>query len=322
MPDTPGLEFRTTSLSETDRAVQESPALSDLSERDKPWDKHKANADWVSKHYAGSEFDRYSQRTSLCADLLRFKLAPDAFEGTYKLKLASAKFCRVRHCPICQWRRSLRWKARACDILPKVVDEYPKARWLFLTLTVKNCDMTDLRSTLNRMNKAFKRMTERKAWPAIGWIRSVEVTRNRHNGTAHPHFHCLLMVKPSYFGREYLSQAAWVDLWQSCGRLDYKPILDVQAMRKGVPPTVLIPEILKYAVKESDMVGDREWFLELTHQLHKTLGVTVGGVLRGYFRNVEREVEENLVGEDAKGEVDEGSLFFGWRSCEKRYRLR
>ena len=322
MPKTSGGEFRTPSLAEIDSGVQESPALSELSERDKPWDKHKLNTERISKHYAGSEFESYSQRTKLCADLLKFKLTPDAFEGVYKLKLASAKFCRVRHCPICQWRRSLRWKAKACDILPKIVEEHPKSRWLFVTFTVKNCEITDLRYTISMMNRGFKRMTERKAWPAVGWIRSVEVTRNHRNGTAHPHFHCLLMVTPSYFGRGYLSQAKWVELWKSCARLDYKPILDVQAVRKGTSPTVLIPEILKYAVKESDMVGDRLWFLELTRQLHKTLGVTVGGVLRDYFRNVDREIEENLVGEDNEAEVDEGSLYFGWRRQEKKYRLK
>ena len=322
MPKISGVEFRTPSLAEIDSGVQESPALSDLSERDKPWDRHKLNTERVSKHYASSEFDSYSQRTKLCADLLKFKLTPDSFEGAYKLKLASAKFCRVRHCPICQWRRSLRWKAKACDILPRVVEEHPKSRWLFVTFTVKNCDITDLRDTISMMNRGFKRMTERKAWPAVGWIRSVEVTRNRRNGTAHPHFHCLLMVMPSYFGRGYLSQSAWVELWQSCARLNYKPILDVQAVRKGAPPTVLIPEILKYAVKESDMVEDREWFLELTRQLHKTLGVTVGGILRGYFRNVDREIEDNLVGEDNGEELDEGNIFFEWKRREKKYRLK
>ena len=322
MPSISGREFRTPSLAEIDSGVQASPALSDLSKRDRPWDKHKLNAERVSKHYAGSEFQGYSQRTSLCADLLKFKLIPDAFEGAYKLKLSSAKFCRVRHCPICQWRRSLRWKARACEILPRVVEDHPKYRWLFATFTVKNCDIEDLRRTLSIMNRGFKRMVERKAWPAVGWIRSVEVTRNQINGTAHPHFHCLLMVRPSYFGREYLSQMKWVSLWQSCARVDYKPILDIQAIRKDVPPTVLIPEILKYAVKESDMVKDRLWFLELTRQLHKTLGVTVGGILRNYFRNVDQEIESDLVGEDNQDEINEGSCYFGWRQDEKKYRLK
>ena len=297
------------------------PALSDVSERDKPWDSHKANTVKVAEHYAKGGYSRYAERASLCADLLQFRLCPDAFEGAYKLKLASAKFCRLRHCPICQWRRSLRWKAKAYQILPKVVDDYPKHRWLFATFTVKNCEISELRSTLQHMNKAFKRMTERKAWPAIGWVKSVEVTRNRKNGTAHPHIHTLLLVPPSYFSHGYLSQQKWVDMWQSCARLDYQPILDVRALNQRIPPTALIPEVLKYAVKESDMVGNREWFLELTRQLHKTLGVTTGGVLRDYFRNVDREIEDDLIGDGNEADVDEGRLYFGWKRAENKYRM-
>ncbi|WP_170869787.1 protein rep, partial [Shigella sonnei] len=27
-----------------------------------------------------------------------------------RLRLREAHFCRVRHCPVCQWRRSLMWQ--------------------------------------------------------------------------------------------------------------------------------------------------------------------------------------------------------------------
>jgi hypothetical protein len=77
--------------------------------------------------------DSHAERVSLCSPLLEFKLVPDKKTGQQRLKLASAKFCRVRHCPICQWRRSLRWKAKAYENLPKVVADYPDGRWIFLS---------------------------------------------------------------------------------------------------------------------------------------------------------------------------------------------
>ena len=117
------------------------PNLSDLSQRDKPWDKHRGNADVVSGYYAGSEFQDYSNRVHDCSELLDFKLVPDESEGMLKLKLNTARFCRVRHCPVCQWRRSLMWKAKAYKILPRIVEDYPKYRWLFVTLTVRNFDI-------------------------------------------------------------------------------------------------------------------------------------------------------------------------------------
>lgn len=300
----------------------DSSALSDLSSKDKPWDKHRGNADRVQHHYWNSaEFKAYAQRVSECAQLLEFNpTAPDE-NGERKLKLSSARFCRVRHCPVCQWRRSLMWKAKAYKVLPKIVEKYPKHRWLFMTLTVRNCRITELRDTLQHMNKSFRKMTRRKTWPATGWLRSVEVTRGR-DGSAHPHFHCLLMVKSSYFTHGYIKQAEWVETWRSCLKVDYNPVMNIQAIRKKSQPMQLVPELLKYCTKESDLVADQGWFLELTRQMHKLQCIATGGVLKQYLRELEQEPDD-LIGEsDEPEQADEDfSLYFGWRRSEKRYRL-
>ena len=267
------------------------------------------------------EFERYAARIDECAKLLDFRLVPDSDEGVLKLKLSAARFCRVRHCPVCQWRRSLMWKAKAFKVLPQIVAVYPKHRWLFLTLTVKNCPISELRVTLDRMNKSWQRFSQLKAFPAVGHLRSTEVTRGK-DASAHPHFHCLLLVPPSYFGKGYIKQAEWVEMWRRSLRVDYNPVLDIRPVKRGQTPMQLVPEILKYCVKESDMVGDRQWFLELTRQLHKTKAVVAGGVLREYLAELEHEPED-LIGEDGEGEggVDEGHLYFGWRSLEVKYRM-
>lgn len=306
----------------TPETVQQPEALelSQVSDRDQVWDKHRANADKVSSHYRGSKsFSQYSQRIDFCSQLLDFRLVPEPEEGLLKLKLSASRFCRVRTCPVCQWRRSLMWKAKAYQALPKVVKDFPKHRWLFLTLTVKNCPVEELRTTLTHLNKSFVRLTKLKDWPADGWIKSVEVTRGR-DGNAHPHLHALLMVPASYFGAAYVSQARWVEMWRSSARLDYNPQTHVRAIAKNHNPTSIIPEILKYQVKESDLVANREWFLELTKQLHKTRAVAVGGVLRGYMSELECEPED-LIGNTNEGEVDEGHLYFGWKSSQKKYKL-
>ncbi|MEO8893284.1 MAG: protein rep [Coleofasciculaceae cyanobacterium] len=299
----------------------EVPALSDLSQKDKPWDKHRGNADKVANHYRGSEFRQYAGRIDLCSQLLDFRLVPDADAGELKLKLSSARFCRVRTCPVCQWRRSLMWKAKAYKVLPKIVADFSTHRWLFLTLTVKNCQISELKETLNWMNKSWQRLTQLKAFPAEGLLRSTEVTRGK-DGSAHPHFHCLLMVKPGYFGKNYIKQEEWVDMWRRSLRIDYNPVLDVQAVKKGQQPMQLVPELLKYCVKESDLVVDREWFLELTRQLHKMKAVAVSGVLRQYLADLEKEPDD-LVGKDDEGEgdLDEGHLYFGWKWKLKKYKL-
>lgn len=304
--------------SKSSHVTNDSPALSELSPGDKPWDKHRSFADRVEHHYQGSQFQAYADRVRDCSQLLSFGLTlqPD---DSLKLKLKAAKFCRVRHCPVCQWRRSLMYKARMYKVLPKIVEKYPKHRWLFVTLTQKNVAITDLRETVTEMHKGFARLSKLKAFPAVGWIRSTEVTRGRI-GDAHPHIHSLLMVPTTYFGNGYLSKKKWIEMWRNSMRLDYSPVIDVQAVKHGDQPMGLVPEICKYITSESDMVADRDWFLELTRQMHKIRGVGTGGILKQYLSELEQDPDD-LIGEDGLSEEEYGRIHFGWKRVEKKYRM-
>nr|WP_301272990.1 protein rep [Acetobacter orientalis] len=240
--------------------------------------------------------------------------------------MKEAHFCRVRHCPVCQWRRSLMWQARFYQVLPGLIDAHTGARWLFLTLTVRNCPVDDLRATLKAMNESWRRLVLRPEFkPVQGWIRTTEVTRGR-DGSAHPHFHALLMVPPSWFTRHYVKQARWVELWQSCARLNYAPSVDVRAVhpRKGEDGIQSIQqaaaETLKYAVKPADMTTDPEWFMELTRQVHKLRFVATGGVLKDVLKEGQ-ESDEELALVDGDGEPDDGArVGFNWRPTDRKYR--
>ena len=107
------------------------------------------------------DFERYASRIDKCSGVLRFAWAGDPETGEIRLRLREAHFCRVRHCPVCQWRRSLMWLARFYDALPEIQQAHPKARWLFLTLTVKNCGIGELRGQLQAMNQAWRRLVVR-----------------------------------------------------------------------------------------------------------------------------------------------------------------
>jgi hypothetical protein len=227
------------------------------------------------------------------------------------------------------------WQARFLKALPVIEASYPKARWLFLTLTVRNVPITELRQSLQEMNRAWQRLIKRKEFGAVlGWIRTTEVTRGK-DGSAHPHFHCLLMVRSSYFsGVSYVKQERWVDLWRECARLDYRPSVRIQTVKpKGgtkpggteSPLRWAVAETLKYSVKPEDMM-DRDWLLELTRQVFKLRFVASGGVLKDILREAE-ETERDLLraddraddGEDSEG--GEPTLFFDWRRDIKRYVL-
>ena len=308
----------------SDISNHQSPSLSEISPRDKPWEIHRAESDQISSNYRGSEFQRYAERIDDCSQFLGFGLVPNADEGAYHLKLRTARFCRVRTCMVCAWRRSLMYKARAFKALPKVLADFPEARYLFMTLTLKNCPVHELRNSIFHLNSSFRRMAKRKYFPAIGYLKTVEVTRGKR-GDAHPHLHILMMVEKSFFGRNYINKKEWCACWKQAAKVDYTPIIDVRAIKAKDSPLRLLAEVVKYQTKPNDLIfSDRAWFLEYTRQIHRTNAFALGGVFKDYFKELEREETTNeLIGGNEEGQdgPDEGELFFNWRKFEKKYRM-
>jgi len=218
------------------------------------------------------------------------------------------------------------WQARFFQALPAIQQAYPSAKWIYLTLTVKNLEPTEVRQMISHLNASFVRMTKREAWPGLGWVRSLEMTRGK-DGSAHPHIHALVMVPASYFGKGYLTHDKWVQLWRSCARLDYDPMVNVQTVKpkaaglEGLHGALV--ETFKYSIKPSDMVADEIWFWEVTKQLHKTRFIGLGGCLRGFFSVDEPETDDDLIHADGEtGESNDGGMLFGWQTGERRYRRR
>jgi hypothetical protein len=181
------------------------------------------------------------------------------------------------------------------------------------------------------MNAAWHKLIKRKVFPALGFVKSVEVTRGV-GGTAHPHFHCLMLVPAGYFKRGYISHAKWTSLWQSCLKTDYPPILDVRVVKskKDTSNDVLdvsnqamaeaVCETLKYAVKPSDLLADPNWLDELTKQLQKTRAISIGGCLKEFFSE---DDPEDLINGDIQEEekIDDNTyLFFNWSTIVSRYK--
>ena len=305
-------------------ASTDQTCLSDFSPGDKPWDVHAGERDQVRNLYLESGHP-YARRITDCSQWLDFALtSTDSDEVAFKLQ--DSKFCRVRHCPVCQWRRSLKWRAKFFQVLPQIREVYSTARFIFLTLTVKNCDLSDLRSQITIMNQAWGRLVKRKSFPALGWVRSLEVTKSK-DGSAHPHFHCLLMVPTGYFDSSggYLNQSEWSNLWQSALKINYTPIVNVKIVKpklgvEGDGIAAAVCETLKYSVKPDDLVSDRNWLLGLTEQLHKVRAVAVGGVLKQYLADLEKEPDDLIhVDDDSIAGIELGRLHFKWRYQTKQY---
>lgn len=191
-----------------------------------------------------------SLRVYECGSYLEYSVSVD------DKRLSAANFCRDRLCPMCNWRRSLKifgQVSRVMDVLEK-----RNYRFLFLTLTVRNCSAADLPDTVTALLMGWRALYRSSVFSAavLGSFRSLEVTRNSETGTYHPHLHCILAVTSGYFcGPSYLSQAAWTDLWRECCSLDYTPIVHIQTV-KAVPSGLAgaVAEVAKYSVKATDFL--------------------------------------------------------------------
>lgn len=332
-------------LSVSDRKTQ-SEFLTDLSPQDKPWDKNKAFSGDMVSMLSQSENEahrKHGVRIDECAQNLEFGFVLVSTEtGETKLRLKLARFCRVRYCPVCQWRRALMWVSRFFDAFPRIYEANPDMRYIMLTLTVRNCSITDLRSIVDQMSKAWQRLSQRKSFPALGFVRSLEVTRGK-DGSAHPHFHILLAVPPSYFGHSYLSKDKWAALWQDAMRLDYKPVCDVRIVKPrkdkepvlvegmAIPDTIpdpmkvlmsAITETIKYTTKPADMVKEKSWLFEMVDQMRNVRSVALGGIFKQFLKETETEQDLITASETEADKVikNEGGVHFTFVGKIKRYK--
>lgn len=310
---------------------QNNKYLTDYNPDDAKWDYHKSATEKIEFYYSTSQnFKKYGQRMETCSELLRFMYQDDITTGESKLKLYNAQFCRVRLCPVCQWRRSMAWRARLFQNLPTLLKEQGDMNFIFLTLTVKNCPITELSDYLKFMNDSFARLRKLKPFKKAvkGFLRATEVTKS--GDEAHPHFHCILAVSKSYFkSRDYLTTAQWAELWQQSLRVDYLPVVDARKIRqKGTElESKAIVETLKYTTKIDDLLDDQSWFLELTEQLFKKRFIATGGVFKDILKEDVSETDMLCLSEEEQEQTEQEkqddlkkSLFFGWETSSKKYK--
>lgn len=142
------------------------------------------------------------------------KISIDDNSGT----IISANFCRLRICPMCQRRRSLKVGAE----FHRIMDDL-SCSWVHLVLTVPNCSSDMLSNLLDTMqivsSRLFRYAPIKKAFN--GLFRCTEITYNSYRGDYHPHFHCLVAVDKSYFtSRKYIKadivRRVWTALMTAC----------------------------------------------------------------------------------------------------------
>lgn len=95
-----------------------------------------------------------------------------------RLLIEEGNFCNARLCNLCEWRRARAWRARLLQGIPDFAEHHPGHRALFLTLTVRNCQIGELATTIKDLHAGWDRMAKSRWFPTPYWFRRTEVTVN------------------------------------------------------------------------------------------------------------------------------------------------
>lgn len=299
--------------------------------REMPWRAKKMSNEYLSMAYADVDLKK-AERLKECSTQLVFKKFAD---GSRKLHTMNS--CRVRLCPLCTWRRSLKTYANNKRIVEYIHGGQKMYSYCLLTLTMKNCKAEELSEAVDRLLYGFKLFAKSKPFLQVvkGWYRGLEITHNvnylsKSYDTYHPHLHVILCVQPSYFtSRNYMSQQAWSDLWKRCLQVDYTPVVDVRKI-KNVQDSKAVAEVSKYPVKDSEVIIFDDW--DLTVSAVKTLDAALANrrliAYGGLFREAKKalclddEETANLVNiEDDSRSPDEDFVleFYAWHTGYRQY---
>lgn len=272
--------------------------------------------------------DSLVDRVETCGDTLRFIRREDG-----SLRLYQAYFCKNKLCPMCNWRRSMKYSYQTSQIVDEAIKEQPKGRFLFLTLTVKNVPGEELNDTISQLTKSFDRLFKRAKVQKnlIGFLRSVEVTHNEKENNYHPHIHVLMMVKPNYFngrGDNYINQEEWGQMWSQSLKVDYVPMVDVRAVKergKGLKGAIL--ETAKYPTKPIELdLKNAQVVDDLYNGLYRKRQLGYGGLFKEIRKRLQLSDVEN--GDLVHTSEDENDVSTGtkivaiWNARKQDYLLK
>jgi plasmid rolling circle replication initiator protein Rep len=198
-----------------------------------------------------------SARMLNCGSFLAFKFAEDD-----SMVLHSANFCRIRLCPMCAWRRSLKIFSQVSRVMDEVTKE-KDYEFLFLTLTIRNVSGEELPSAVTKILHGYRALFDRAVVKknVLGAFRALEITHNTNRrsksfDTYHPHLHCILMVNKSYFHKNYITQKKWAKLWGEAVGADYEPIVFIEKINSSASNIQkAVAETAKYTVKDNDFLS-------------------------------------------------------------------
>lgn len=246
-----------------------------------------------------------AERCGKCGNWLKFNLYQNKETGEIKRELQEARFCQVKFCPMCAWLRARKLANELKSVLQQIEDQRQVA-YLFLTLTIKNPPLTELRDTLQLMSQAFNRMTKEEVFQKAikGYVRAFEfLGDSTKEGEAHPHIHAILIVdKNNYFKKLkdfYISQEQWAELWRESLKVDYTPITHIAKIKakneKWQESDSAIYETIKYCAKPLEVAKlNKDNFKLLESQTKGIRQYNKGGLIKTIKPRLEDELSQEV----------------------------
>ena len=262
---------------------------------------HKFQTNDIIIKFSETGFKSEVEKIKQCGNYLEFALKENQITKDTKNKLSGANFCKNRFCPMCSWRRVRNITGQLKDAF-SVIQEKQKVAALFLTLTISNPDVKDLKSTIAKMNKSFKKMSETKQFKnaILGYFKSIEILGDKTpKGQAHPHFHILLVVKENYFKKsDYINKSEWTEMWRKSLGVEYTPVVDVRRIKSknenfsDIDSAII--ETVKYSVKHTELTKrSNEDFYYLYTQTKGMRFISAGGILKQHLNLI--KIDEDLI---------------------------
>lgn len=188
----------------------------------------------MSEEFNQNRYKKRSDRIGSCMDLWHW----DLYKNNKLLDLQKVNRCNNnRFCPNCK----LLDISKFIHKFREVYGDYLTRGYHFymLTLTIPSVPGTDLKSTLDKLSKSFRKFTEKyvydydnvksfkdRTFKFQGGIKVLEITYNQHKGF-HPHYHCVVFTNykiPEELLRKFI-KGKYSDKRKE---FNYKSLIDIE----------------------------------------------------------------------------------------------
>lgn len=209
-------------------------------------------------------------------------------------QLCAANFCRLRLCPMCEWRRSKATFSQLSTIIEHMGKQGKIHTALLVTLTVKNCSGDRLKDTIEMVLKGWSNLIKnnRLKDKFKGWFRVLELTYNEKTGF-HPHIHAIFLPAEDYFkNSNYLQNIELAHIWKSACMLNYVPSTNIKKIKMQKDDKWrVIKEVAKYTIKSSDIISQNydkmDYLVEILHNaLYRKRLQAYGGSMRKAYQEL------------------------------------